>query len=167
MRSSRPSFPAASAWPRPPVPASPSSPPTPVPRARTATSTSPRRFSTMNKPDPRKALGKGIDALMRGRPTALQSPTTPLEAKADEPPQYLPVEQIDANPFQPRRVFEEERLQELAQSIRANGIIQPLVVRKIGDRYQLVAGERRFRASKIAGLQSLPVVIREIPDDRL
>jgi ParB family chromosome partitioning protein len=64
-------------------------------------------------------------------------------------------------------VFEQERLAELAQSIRANGIIQPLVVRKAGDRYQLVAGERRWRAAKIAGIQEVPVVVRDVPDDRL
>jgi len=77
------------------------------------------------------------------------------------------IDSIDANPIQPRRVFEQERLAELAQSIRANGIIQPLVVRKAGDRYQLVAGERRWRAAKIAGIQEVPVVVRDVPDDRL
>jgi ParB family chromosome partitioning protein len=124
----------------------------------------------MNKQDPRKALGKGIDALMRGRSTALQSAApapAPVEAQPDETPLQIPSDSIDANPLQPRRVFESDRLEELAQSIRANGIIQPLVVRKAGNRYQLVAGERRWRASKIAGLSHVPVVIRDIPDDRL
>jgi ParB family chromosome partitioning protein len=79
----------------------------------------------------------------------------------------LPIERIEANPLQPRRVFQGERLAELAQSIQANGIIQPLVVRKFGDRYQLVAGERRWRAAKLAGIQNVPVVVQEIPDDRL
>jgi len=64
-------------------------------------------------------------------------------------------------------VFQTERLSELAQSIRANGIIQPLVVRKVGDRYQLIAGERRWRAAKLAGSESVPVVVRVIADDRL
>src|SRR5689334_10877062 len=105
----------------------------------------------MNKPDSRKALGKGIDALMRGRATALQTPATPVSpgspapspAEAAVPAEsslYIPIDLIDANPLQPRRLFENERLEELAQSIRANGVIQPLVVRKMGDRYQLVAG---------------------------
>ncbi|HEY2017512.1 MAG TPA: ParB/RepB/Spo0J family partition protein [Bryobacteraceae bacterium] len=79
----------------------------------------------------------------------------------------LPIDAIDPNPLQPRRVFQTERLSELAQSIRTNGIIQPLVVRKLGERYQLVAGERRWRAAKLAEIQHVPVVVREIPDDRL
>ena len=62
----------------------------------------------------------------------------------------IPIDAIDPNPLQPRRVFQADRLSELAQSIRANGIIQPLVVRKLGERYQLVAGERRWRAAKLA-----------------
>jgi ParB family chromosome partitioning protein len=81
--------------------------------------------------------------------------------------QTLPVDAIDANPLQPRRVFRNERLAELAQSIRANGIVQPLVVRKFGDRYQLVAGERRWRAAKLAEIREVPVVVRDIPDEHL
>jgi ParB family chromosome partitioning protein len=77
------------------------------------------------------------------------------------------VDSIDPNPLQPRRLFQNERLAELAQSIRSNGIIQPLVVRKVGERYQLVAGERRWRAAKLAEQATVPVVIQEIPDDRL
>jgi ParB family chromosome partitioning protein len=69
--------------------------------------------------------------------------------------------------MQPRRVFQAERLAELAQSIRTNGIIQPLVVRLAGGRYQLVAGERRWRAAKLAGVEQVPVTVRVIPDDRL
>ena len=69
--------------------------------------------------------------------------------------------------MQPRRVFEPERLQELVNSIRVNGIIQPIIVRPNGGRYQLVAGERRWRAAKLAGLESVPVVVQDIPDDRL
>ncbi|MDE3165942.1 MAG: ParB/RepB/Spo0J family partition protein [Acidobacteriota bacterium] len=123
----------------------------------------------MNKPDPRKALGKGIDALMRGRSTALQNqaPAANPEAPREETAHPIPIDSIDPNPLQPRRIFETARLEELAQSIRSNGIIQPLVVRKVGDRYQLVAGERRWRAAKLAGIPAVPVVIREIPDDRL
>jgi ParB family chromosome partitioning protein len=82
-------------------------------------------------------------------------------------PNTVPIDRIDPNPLQPRRVFISERLSELAQSIRANGIIQPLVLRKVGERYQLVAGERRWRAAKLAGVEHVPAVIQEIPDDRL
>lgn len=116
----------------------------------------------MNKLDsPRKVLGKGLGALLPGRPPVISIETRPEDA------QSLPVDAIDPNPFQPRRLFHAERLEELAQSIRGNGIIQPLVVRKSGDRYQLVAGERRWRAAKLAGITHVPVVIRQIPDERL
>jgi ParB family chromosome partitioning protein len=120
----------------------------------------------MNRPDnPRKALGRGISTLL---PTRTQTPVQPLpQAERDETPLYVAIDAIDANPMQPRRVFQADRLEELAQSIRANGIIQPLVVRRQGDRYQLVAGERRWRAARLAGLEQVPVVVREIPDDRL
>jgi ParB family chromosome partitioning protein len=116
----------------------------------------------MNRLDnPRKVLGKGLGALLPGR-----QPVISVETRADDP-QTLPVDGIDPNPFQPRRVFHPERLEELAQSIRTNGIIQPLVVRRSGDRYQLVAGERRWRAAKLAGISQVPAVVRPIPDDRL
>jgi ParB family transcriptional regulator, chromosome partitioning protein len=120
----------------------------------------------MNKPDTsRRALGKGISALL---PTRTPAPPLRPEAPAHEDAaQNIPVATIDPNPLQPRRAFQSERLAELAQSIRANGIIQPLVVRKVGDRYQLVAGERRLRAAKLAELKTVPVVVQEIPDERL
>ena len=116
----------------------------------------------MNKPaNPRKVLGKGLSALLPTRPTA-----TPVEP----PPEItnsIGIDQIDPNPLQPRRLFQQERLAELAQSIVANGIIQPLVVRKVGERYQLVAGERRWRAAKLANMPQVPVVVQDIPDERL
>lgn len=116
----------------------------------------------MNKLDnPRKVLGRGLGALLPARPPAFS-----IETRADDA-QSLSVDAIDPNPFQPRRLFHAERLEELAQSIRANGIIQPLVVRRSGDRYQLVAGERRWRAAKLAGISQVPAVVRQIPDDRL
>jgi ParB family transcriptional regulator, chromosome partitioning protein len=123
----------------------------------------------MNRTEnPRKVLGKGLNALLSSRtqapPTA---PPMPIEAQPGEDTLFVPIDSIDPNPLQPRRVFQEDKLAELAQSIRANGIVQPLVVRRTGDRYQLVAGERRWRAARIAGLARVPVVVRDIPDDRL
>jgi ParB family chromosome partitioning protein len=116
----------------------------------------------VNKPDnARKVLGKGLSALLPTR-----SPVTPIEP-APEITNSIGIDQIDANPLQPRRLFQQERLAELAQSIVANGIIQPLVVRKVGDRYQLVAGERRWRAAKLANMARVPVVVQDIPDERL
>lgn len=124
----------------------------------------------MNKPHegPRRALGKGLTALLPTR----TAPTVPAEAAAEpvtapETPTHIRIDEIDPNPIQPRRVFEPQRLAELAASIRANGIIQPIVVRPAAGRYQLVAGERRWRAAKLAGLETVPVTIQEIPDDRL
>ena len=74
---------------------------------------------------------------------------------------------IDVNPHQPRSEFSIEALEELARSIQADGVIQPILVRPNGDRYLLVAGERRMRAAKRAGLDAIPAVVREIDDDRL
>ncbi len=123
----------------------------------------------MNRTEnPRKALGKGITALLPTR-----APATHAHIELVPPPDRtetslnVPIDSIDPNPLQPRRVFESDRLAELAQSIRVNGIIQPLVVRKTGSRYQLVAGERRWRAAKLAEVAEVPVVIRDIPDERL
>jgi ParB family chromosome partitioning protein len=118
----------------------------------------------MNKPEnPRRALGRGLSSLLPTRPpSVVPPPHSPAEENLT-----LPINSIEPNPLQPRRIFQSERLAELAQSIQANGIIQPLVVRKLGDRYELVAGERRWRAAKIAGMESVPVVVRPITDDRL
>lgn len=116
----------------------------------------------MNKTDTsRKALGRGLGTLLPTRPP------TPLQPTREENPQTIPIDSIDPNPLQPRHAFHSERLEELAQSIRSNGIIQPLVVRRVGARYELIAGERRWRAAKLANISEVPVVIREIPDDRL
>jgi ParB family chromosome partitioning protein len=99
----------------------------------------------------RPALGKGLSALI---------PDVP------EPPRASPVEadidRLEPNAFQPRSYVDDARLQELAQSIRANGIIQPIVVRSVGDRFQIIAGERRWRAAKVAGLLRVPVVVRDV-----
>jgi ParB family chromosome partitioning protein len=77
------------------------------------------------------------------------------------------VDRIDPNPLQPRTVFDHAHLNELADSIRANGVIQPLIVRRSGDRFELIAGERRLRASRLAGLQQVPVVIQDMAEERL
>jgi ParB family chromosome partitioning protein len=118
--------------------------------------------------NPRRALGKGLSALLppRGPATAERqapAPTTQHEAGVLK----VPIDQIDPNPMQPRSVFQAGRLSELTQSILANGIIQPLVVRRAGSRYQLVAGERRWRAARMAALVDVPVVVQDFADDRL
>lgn len=120
----------------------------------------------MNKivDNPRRALGKGLSALLPTRPTAQPPAET---SHSGEEVAHLAIDLIEPNPLQPRRVFQHDRIEELAQSIRANGIIQPLVVRRRAERYQLVAGERRWRAAKVAGVTHVPAVIQDIPDERL
>jgi ParB family transcriptional regulator, chromosome partitioning protein len=120
----------------------------------------------VNKPESaRRVLGKGLGSLLPPRaPQPVQSERTTATL---ESPTTIAIDLIDANPLQPRRAFQQERLAELAQSIRSNGVIQPLVLRRAGNRYQLVAGERRWRAAKMAGLSHVPAVVQEIPDDRL
>src|SRR5262245_13261669 len=120
----------------------------------------------MNKP---KVLGKGLNALLGSRPSAVTVAAPAPEPEPEEPAEaisHVLIDQIEANPAQPRRIFRPDALQELAQSIRANGIIQPLVVRRQIERLQLVAGERRLRAARLAGLAVVPIVIQDIPDDR-
>ena len=117
-----------------------------------------------NAENPRRALGKGLSALLPTRPTPQPTVRPP---HSGEEVALLPIDLIEPNPLQPRRDFRQERLEDLAQSIRANGIIQPLVVRRHAERYQLVAGERRWRAAKIAEVARVPAVIQSVPDDRL
>lgn len=109
----------------------------------------------------RKPLGRGLSALLPPKP-ATPAPTTLGGAPAS-----VPIDSIAANPVQPRTVFRADRLEELAASIRANGIIQPLIVRRAGERYQIIAGERRWRAAKIAGLSEVPVIVQDVADPRM
>jgi len=105
----------------------------------------------------RQPLGRGISALLGdSKPQEEAVPTNEID-----------IDLIEPNPQQPRTRFAEPDLEELAASIRANGIVQPIVVRPAGGRYQIVAGERRWRAAQRAGMRRVPVVVREIPDDKL
>ena len=115
---------------------------------------------------PRRALGKGLSALLGPRPPSAEPVPADLQPPTEELLQ-VPVDQIDPNPLQARTIFQTEQLQELSQSIKVNGVIQPLVVRRRGGRYQLVAGERRWRAAKLAGLTRVPVVVQELSDEQL
>lgn len=100
----------------------------------------------------RRALGKGLAALIG-------------EGAGDnEEIREIPVDAIEANPYQPRRTFEEHELRELSESIARHGVIQPLVVKRNGDTYRLVVGERRLRAAKLAGLRSVPALVRDVDD---
>jgi ParB family chromosome partitioning protein len=117
--------------------------------------------------EPRKALGKGLSALISTRTAPKVEPQPAAPAPSSDGVARLRIELIDPNPLQPRTVFNPERLQELAASIQSSGIIQPLVVRPLGSRYQLVAGERRWRAAKLAGLIDVPAVVQQISDEHL
>jgi ParB family transcriptional regulator, chromosome partitioning protein len=101
----------------------------------------------------RPALGKGLSALIPDVPEPPARASSPIDADIDR---------LSPNAFQPRAVVDDERLQELAQSIRSNGVIQPIVVRKVGDRFQIIAGERRWRAARLAGLLRVPIVVKEV-----
>ena len=116
---------------------------------------------------PRRALGKGLGALLGNRAPATSQTPAPPPPSGGPVMAYLPVDSIDPNPVQPRSVFDPERLAELAQSLKASGMLMPLLVRRRGDRYQLVAGERRWRAAKLARLAEVPALIQEVADDRL
>jgi ParB family chromosome partitioning protein len=92
------------------------------------------------------------------------APPTPQPALSEAPTSEIAIDRIDPNPYQPRTQFRDEALRELADSILSEGIIQPLVLRKNGARYQIIAGERRWRAAQLAGLKRVPAVVREIPE---
>jgi len=114
----------------------------------------------------KRALGRGLSALI---PQAAQSAATQPVPVTGELPQKgnvlrLPIESVRRDGTQPRKVFDETRLHELAESIKAQGLIQPVLVRKEGDGYRIIAGERRWRAAQLAGLQELPVIVREASD---
>jgi ParB family chromosome partitioning protein len=103
----------------------------------------------------KKALGRGLGALIPTR--AAEAAAAPAAGLAN-----IPIDQISPNPYQPRKTFNEASIEELARSVREHGIVQPLVVTKIGDgKYRLIAGERRFRAAQRAGLSHVPVVVKE------
>src|SRR5262250_3381598 len=100
----------------------------------------------------KRGLGRGLGALLASEPAE-------TEALID-----VPIDQIEVNPHQPRKVFDFTALDELAASIKSSGVIQPIIVRRIGSSYQLIAGERRWRAARQAGLEHIPAIVREATD---
>jgi ParB family chromosome partitioning protein len=126
----------------------------------------------------RGGLGRGLEALIPSSPQEDREPTTqatdqppraPEDATESSGPSFeqLPLDRIDPNPRQPRGAFDEETLQDLTTSIEAVGVLQPIVVRPNGDRYQIVMGERRARAARAAGLERIPSIVRTTEDDQL
>jgi ParB family transcriptional regulator, chromosome partitioning protein len=112
-------------------------------------------------PEKRPALGRGLSALIPDAPVAVPAPAK------EATPSEVDLDLLTPNPFQPRVHFDEARLEELAQSIRANGVIQPIVVRRAGGRYEIIAGERRWRAAQRAGLLKVPALVKDVPDEKL
>ncbi|MBI3540531.1 MAG: ParB/RepB/Spo0J family partition protein, partial [Candidatus Eisenbacteria bacterium] len=107
----------------------------------------------------RKALGRGLEALIPG--------AAPGAGVADAPQsgvRHIEVGEIGPNPFQPRTRFDDDALQELSASIKATGVLQPILVRHQADSFQLVAGERRLRAAQLAGLERIPAIVRDVDD---
>jgi ParB family transcriptional regulator, chromosome partitioning protein len=115
----------------------------------------------------RKALGRGLSALLPQRPAATAVQTAPDLTKTGPQVASLPIADIQPNPLQPRTVFDSTRLEELANSIQTHGIIQPILVRRQGDHYELIAGERRLRAAKLAGLVEVPAIVQDYADERI
>lgn len=116
----------------------------------------------------KRALGKGLSALLENANTDITTKNIGMEGKTVGSISSIAIDQIEANPFNPRTNFEEEQLDELKDSIRVHGIIQPLTVRKLGrDKYQLISGERRFRASQLVGLTEVPCYIRIANDQTM
>jgi ParB family chromosome partitioning protein len=103
----------------------------------------------------KKVLGKGLDALI---------PQGVIDTIDSEKVHHIPVGDIQANPQQPRKRFDKERIQSLAESIRADGILQPVVVRQRGERYQLIMGERRLQAARLAGVPTIPAIVRSVDE---
>ncbi|MGC1421054.1 MAG: ParB/RepB/Spo0J family partition protein [Terracidiphilus sp.] len=118
----------------------------------------------------RRALGKGLDSLLprvnsQPAPAPIHVPT-PIETEGGKP-REIPVEEIDRNPFQTRTHVDEGELAELAASITANGVVQPILVRPLASgRFQLIAGERRWRASQLAGKKTIPAILRQVSDEQ-
>ena len=114
------------------------------------------------------ALGRGLDAIGNGRGLDALIDTSDVRTQGSSNLNEIPIAQIEPNPDQPRREFDQEALQELADSIKTMGIIAPITLRQTSDnRYQIIAGERRWRASQIAGLTTIPAYIRTVEDENV
>ena len=118
----------------------------------------------------RPSLGRGLGALL-GQPVAAAETDNVTPLRSDEELQRLPIDLLQRGKYQPRIDMRQETLQELADSIKAQGVVQPIVVRPISEatagqprRYEIIAGERRWRAAQLAGLHEIPAVVRHVPD---
>jgi ParB family transcriptional regulator, chromosome partitioning protein len=116
--------------------------------------------------DKRRALGKGLDSLLPRAQASVTPVAAPVESEGGKP-REIPIEEIDRNPFQTRTKMNEQELAELAASITANGVVQPILVRPMANgRFQLIAGERRWKASELAGKKTIPAILRQVSDEQ-
>lgn len=115
----------------------------------------------------RKSLGRGLGALLGDDDLDLNDFPDVEKKSFEKPADLVNINLIKASPFQPRTEFDEEALRALADSVKEKGVLQPLLVRKVGNDYELIAGERRLRASKLAGLSEVPVIVREMTDQEV
>ena len=125
--------------------------------------------STSEKQPPRrKALGRGLGALLPARPVEVADKvSTDTTPPSGDQVHQIPIDLVDPNPYQPRRTFRQESLEELARSIQVDGLIQPIVVSPKGDRYTLIVGERRCRAAKLAGKTEIAAIVQQVEPERI
>lgn len=119
----------------------------------------------------KRGLGRGLDSLFgeyeEEKPVEEKQVETKIEQVVVNEPKEIDIGLIDRNPEQPRKIFDEDALRELAESIKVHGVIQPIIVKQIGDRYVIIAGERRWRASRLAGLKTIPCIIKNYSEQEI
>lgn len=119
--------------------------------------------------DKRKALGRGLEQLFNDEGLNFDTIENSIieEAKTNDQIVEIDLNELRANPYQPRKNFDEEALNELALSIKEHGVFQPIIVKKSIKGYEIIAGERRFRASKLAGMQTIPAIVKDFSDEEM
>lgn len=119
--------------------------------------------------DKRKALGRGLEQLFNDEGLNFDTIENSIieEAKTNDQIVEINLSELRANPYQPRKNFDEEALNELASSIKEHGVFQPIIVKKSIKGYEIIAGERRFRASKLAGMQTIPAIVKDFSDEEM
>lgn len=116
----------------------------------------------------KRALGRGLEQLFNSDNLDIETLETQIyETTSNEEILEIPLEELRPNPYQPRKIFKDEALEELANSIKEHGVFQPIIVKKSIKGYEIIAGERRFRASKMAGLKTVPAIIRQFTDEQM
>ena len=122
----------------------------------------------MKEENKRRALGRGLEELFSIEDVNYGNLEEKImETVKEEEVQELPIDELRVNPYQPRKTFNEDSLQELSESIKEHGVFQPIIVKKSIKGYEIVAGERRFRASKLAGKKTIPAIVRNFTDEEM